>query len=186
MKKTDKKSRILTHATDLFSTLGVRRTTVDKIAEEAGIGKGTIYYYYDNKSDILLDCYMGNLSRIRARAFKGDEGKSKPLLLKLKEMLHYISEETKEDPFVHTIFEEYKKERLPDIEMCFKKSEEDAVKLVKHLLEEGKRTGKVKNVPIDLTAFLIVRMMFDYNLDYPANQQSDEEFMQLLEHMLVK
>ncbi|MEW5909185.1 MAG: TetR/AcrR family transcriptional regulator [Thermodesulfobacteriota bacterium] len=52
--KEKKERRIAQAALRLFSTKGYRAASVDRIAEEAGVGKGTIYEYYDSKSDIFL------------------------------------------------------------------------------------------------------------------------------------
>ncbi len=54
MKKKDKDMRILTAAFDLFSEKGYNNTKIMDIAVKAGIGKGTIYEYYDSKEDIFI------------------------------------------------------------------------------------------------------------------------------------
>ncbi|NIL30834.1 TetR/AcrR family transcriptional regulator, partial [Bacillus thuringiensis] len=41
-------------------------------------------------------------------------------------------------------------------------------------------------VPLPLTAFMLVRMIFNYEQDYIKNDKSDTEFLQLLKHMLLK
>jgi len=48
-----KRKRILLAATDLFVRLGYRRTSVDEIARNAGVAKGTVYLYYRNKAEIV-------------------------------------------------------------------------------------------------------------------------------------
>ncbi|MED2922954.1 TetR/AcrR family transcriptional regulator, partial [Bacillus thuringiensis] len=44
LEKENKKMKIIQSATILFSTRGVRNTTVDEIAKTAKVGKVTIYY----------------------------------------------------------------------------------------------------------------------------------------------
>ena len=39
---------------NLFSERGFDRTTVDEIANQASVGKGTIYLYFENKEQIFL------------------------------------------------------------------------------------------------------------------------------------
>ena len=48
-----KRERILLAATDLFVRLGYRKTSVDQIARQAGVAKGTVYLYYRNKAEIV-------------------------------------------------------------------------------------------------------------------------------------
>lgn len=48
-----KRSEILEAALKLFSEKGFKRSTVDEIATKAGVGKGTIYLYFETKEDIF-------------------------------------------------------------------------------------------------------------------------------------
>lgn len=50
----DKRERIIQCATKLFARFGPRKTTIDDIAKEAGIAKGTVYLYFTSRDDILL------------------------------------------------------------------------------------------------------------------------------------
>lgn len=57
-KKELKARRILRAATDLFVRLGYRKTSVDDVARAAGVGKGTVYLYFETKADLLIHCVM--------------------------------------------------------------------------------------------------------------------------------
>ena len=48
-------------ASDLFNRKGFDATSLDDVAEIIGISKPSIYYYYKNKSELLLDCYTRTL-----------------------------------------------------------------------------------------------------------------------------
>jgi len=49
----DKREVILTAAFSLFGHYGYRRTSIDDIAQEAGIAKGTVYLYFKSKDEIF-------------------------------------------------------------------------------------------------------------------------------------
>ncbi len=49
----DKREAILTAAFSLFGHYGYRRTSIDDIAQEAGIAKGTVYLYFKSKEEIF-------------------------------------------------------------------------------------------------------------------------------------
>jgi AcrR family transcriptional regulator len=49
-----KKQRIIKSATDLFIRQGYRKTSVDEIAREAGVAKGTVYLYFKNKAELVI------------------------------------------------------------------------------------------------------------------------------------
>jgi AcrR family transcriptional regulator len=48
-------------ASDLFNRKGFDATSLDEVADIIGISKPSIYYYYKNKSELLLDCYERTL-----------------------------------------------------------------------------------------------------------------------------
>lgn len=51
----DTKQRILEAAEKLFSENGVKTTSLADIARAVNISKGTLYYYYTSKEDIICD-----------------------------------------------------------------------------------------------------------------------------------
>ncbi|MCU4804586.1 MULTISPECIES: TetR/AcrR family transcriptional regulator [Bacillus] len=185
LEKENKKMKIIQSATILFSTRGVRNTTVDEIAKTAKVGKGTIYYYYTDKTEILCDCYIRHIQLKRSQLFNLYK-EEKDVLLRIQKILHYISLEYHQDPFVSTLFQEYKEYHSPEITTCFKQSEEEAINMISNLLEKGYQQGALHKVPLPLTAFMLVRMIFNYEQDYIKDDKSDTEFLQLLKHMLLK
>jgi AcrR family transcriptional regulator len=51
--QSGKWTRILDAAQTLFWRYGVRRTSIDDIAAEAGVAKGTVYLYFDSKETLF-------------------------------------------------------------------------------------------------------------------------------------
>ena len=60
----DMKTHILTVAAGLMLEKGTKDTSLKDIAKEAGISKGTLYYYYSAKDDIICDLADRNLTQI--------------------------------------------------------------------------------------------------------------------------
>lgn len=50
-----KQTRILDAAYQEFSEKGYKRASTNKIAKEAGIGKGTLFYYFKNKKGLFYE-----------------------------------------------------------------------------------------------------------------------------------
>lgn len=50
---TDKRDRILDAAQSLFVRYGVKRTSIDDVAREAGIAKGTVYLSFRSKAELF-------------------------------------------------------------------------------------------------------------------------------------
>jgi len=62
-----KKERILETAKVLFAKYDYDMITIDKIAEIAGIAKGTIYIYFSNKDEIFYEIMENSSRSLRTR-----------------------------------------------------------------------------------------------------------------------
>ncbi len=55
----ERREHILETAAEIFSNKGYRMSSVSDIVEEAGIGRGTFYLYFDSKKEIFLELIEG-------------------------------------------------------------------------------------------------------------------------------
>lgn len=78
MKDENKKEKILDAMQDLMSAASVQTISVSDIAQRAGIGKGSIYYYFHSKNDIIEAVIERSYSRVldEGQALAGSEGMS--------------------------------------------------------------------------------------------------------------
>ena len=53
-RKAEKKTRIIEAASQVFAQKGYAGTVIAEIAASAGIGKGTVYEYFDSKEDLFF------------------------------------------------------------------------------------------------------------------------------------
>ena len=59
------RDRIVGTARSLFHRLGIRGVGVDKIAEEAGTNKMTLYRHFDSKDGLIIECLRSVASEVR-------------------------------------------------------------------------------------------------------------------------
>lgn len=62
----ERPQELLDAAIEVFATAGYRATRLEQVAEAAGVTKGTIYYYFENKDDLLtkaLEARIGGVFR---------------------------------------------------------------------------------------------------------------------------
>jgi AcrR family transcriptional regulator len=52
--KARRRLHVLRVATELFVRQGYRKTSMDEVAQQAGVAKGTLYAYFANKIDLLV------------------------------------------------------------------------------------------------------------------------------------
>ena len=73
---SDKKTLIVSAALRVFARKGYRAASIQEIAEEAGVAKGSIYLHFKSKDELALAAVAGVYDRIRRRMaeLEADEG----------------------------------------------------------------------------------------------------------------
>ncbi len=59
-----RKAAIIDAAERIFFAHGIKNTTMEQIAEEAELSKGTLYLYFKNKEDLLLEIAVKGLEKL--------------------------------------------------------------------------------------------------------------------------
>jgi len=76
----EEKTRLIARAAlQLFSQKGYQATSVSRIAQTAGIGKGTIYEYFATKEEIFLAAIMEWSAQFNERIAQKSEGVKDPV-----------------------------------------------------------------------------------------------------------
>jgi AcrR family transcriptional regulator len=92
--KTPARERLVAAAFVLFKERGYEQTTVDDIAERAGVGRTTFFRYYRSKEDVIFPDHDGLLAAVTARL---DTSTGRTALVAVAEaaqlvLQHYIEE----------------------------------------------------------------------------------------------
>lgn len=154
----DNKNRILAAAERLFAEQGFDSTTVDQVAQEAGLTKGAVYYFFKNKADLfcqLIDpglAYLEKQSKaIMNKGGEGDEtardliGCFVDLAYEYEKIFRILLGSQTADPAVRRMFDQ----RINRLLRC-----------VEALLYEGIAGNFLMPVSVTLYAKLIVGMIY--------------------------
>ncbi len=152
MKKTDMKSRIIDAAWKLFREKGYEDTTLDNILEEAGIAKGSFYYYFRSKGDLLAtwsDILDEKYTELEKEL--NPEMDSFQKLLFLNGEIHAMIEDMTSPDLIASMYAEQLQGKgyrhLLDTNRVY-------FRLITRIIEEGQRSGELIG---DLTASQLVR-----------------------------
>jgi len=87
--------RIMRQAASEFARLGFDQANINVIAEQAGIGKGTIYLYFENKRDLFLEMlrFIAQAQLAVIRAALAPEGTLRQRLERLFRAFAHLAEE---------------------------------------------------------------------------------------------
>jgi AcrR family transcriptional regulator len=151
---TPTRIEILKSAAIAFRRFGYHGATVELIAAALGMKKGNLYYYYQNKEEILFACHQYSLDRlmIQLEDIEHDAAAA-------DERLHRLIVS-----FVHTILDELDGTALfLDLEALTPEHREVVVarrdqfdRGIRHVIADGVRSGMFGDVDPKLLSFAIL------------------------------
>lgn len=139
---SERRNEIVKSATKLFVRKGYLRTSTREIAEECGLGKGTLYHYIGKKEDILNMMsetgmsWSKNLEEIALRLYQLPP--SERLAIIIRTYLQYVDEN---QDFLVFWYQETKN-LSGELRKNLFNAENSMVNMFKKLLEEGKADGQ--------------------------------------------
>ena len=94
MDKLSARDRLARAAFDLFNERGYEQTTIDDIAERAGLGRATFFRHYRSKDDVVFPDHDRLLERVRDRLRSTGHGAALPAACDAVRLvlLHYLDE----------------------------------------------------------------------------------------------
>jgi TetR/AcrR family fatty acid metabolism transcriptional regulator len=103
-KNSEKYHRILEAAVKVFAEQGFFQSTVAQIAKEAGVADGTIYLYFKNKEDILVQFYEFKTRQVFER-FRESVDQGQTAIEKLRNLIRTHLEEFQKDPNMAMVYQ---------------------------------------------------------------------------------
>ena len=138
----DKERRMLEAALALFARQGVRRTTVDQIAAAAGIGKGTVYLYFESKQAILMAIARREASELLKRV-RGAVRRETTAAGQLRACLHARVLGVRDILSLHGIAPDLMREARADIAGLYQEFNEAERAIIEDILEGGVERGEL-------------------------------------------
>ena len=169
----DKRERIMEAAVNNFKHFGFGKTSVDDIARQAQVGKGTIYSYFRSKEEILIALvdreFAAGLTAID-RAMKEEPssvGKLRILLVKTVEHFH-------KNELVGKVMAMDTALVLSVISKKNKELQMLSIAGLKDLLEQGVREGVFRKLDFDRIAYSIDALIRSFHyLNYLGLDEYD-------------
>ncbi len=184
-KKRLRLQRIISVARQLFMSKGFQNTTIQDIAEEAGIGLGTLYLYAKGKEDLLVLVFRETLLQMTDAAFDGTD----PDASVLDQLMHFFQvhiDYHKEDRVLsRTVLKELSfpvnSQRRHDIELIFNTAYDRLAQLLKRSIQQGKVSAKLY---VGTAVTSIFGLFYHLLQGFLCDFFSEEEFQKNLRHAL--
>ena len=154
-KINDKYHRILEAAVKVFAEQGFFQSTISQIAKEAGVADGTIYLYFKNKEDILVQFFSYKARQVFAR-FREEVDEADTAVDKLRNLIHRHLEEFQNDRNMAMVYraETHQNSRL--VEEQIKEMSKMYLDIVSEIVEQGQEEGAIRR---DLYLGLVKRFI---------------------------
>jgi AcrR family transcriptional regulator len=170
LRKGERRRQLLSHAKQLFVTLGYHATTTEKIAAAAGVSEPVLYRHFDSKKALFVEV----LSEVRSATIERWKGEATRLTDPLAK-LHAISELYLDTTREHALefgvmhralLESDDQEVLAMLRGFYMDSEE----LLARVIAEGQQSGVFRrSLDPRVGAWELIRTALGYTLTLPLN-----------------
>ncbi|GAB6098967.1 hypothetical protein JCM16358_08460 [Halanaerocella petrolearia] len=175
-----KKELIFTVAVAEFSKKGADSTTMQEIAQEAGVGKGTLYRYFDNKEDLissLIETGFKDLTSQIQREVDNITDPQKKLEKSISIQLEFYNQNRDFSKFLTREIWGYKSK----FEENIRQIRGSHTVVLEEIIEEGIASDKFKDLNIETAAASLIGMVnitalhwFMFKDEFLVDQIKDE------------
>jgi len=154
-KKNNKYKRILESAVRVFAKYGFYQSTISQIAKEAGVADGTIYLYFKNKDDILVQSFSYKIKQVFER-FKKEVEKGQTAKDKLINLIRHHLKVFQGDRDMAVLYqtETHQSKRLAEDQI--KEMSKMYLDIISEIVEQGQQEGNIRK---DLYMVLVKRII---------------------------
>ncbi len=183
--KEERREQIIRAAVACFARKGYHLTTMDDIVAESGLSKGSLYWHFKNKKDLLIKVMGWYFDQMVADA--------EPVLAQISDaveqlkmvLLMFSQVMASDDPLLKIFVDFYAETRSdPDVLNALRRTMEPYFETIGGIIRQGIDDGKLKPVdPRQMTASLMAafdgmflyRMILGDMLDWQATAQQFSE-----------
>lgn len=162
-----KRSAIVTAAIDRFAVNGFEHTKWSTIAEDIGIGEGTLYYYFESKAECLLAIMRMELAQLLDRfelVTRPLDDPREALRAAVRSAFQGAAHEARQRQILHNHFDLLGTPRLSRSEECERRTatalvwalEQEWAGLIRRGVQSGDFTGRDVDMSARLALALVV------------------------------
>lgn len=174
------RDRVLLAAKSSFAQFGYKGTTMEQVARIAGVGKGTIYTFFESKESlfqhILTDLIKSMRDVAEQSIIAGD-----PFFSNLERAMRKLVQFRKEHEVFVKLVQEVRQFGTSQVNDGLAQVEQAIVGYLRHHLDEGVKQGDVHACDTELVAFILLRTYTALVTDWEINHHplSDDALMQM-------
>ena len=157
--KTEKVERILSAACQLFAGDDFQNVSMEDVAVSAGVGKGTLYNYFQSKDDLYFSILQSRLEKLLKVLEKAYSNRN-DFIRNLRSLILHLYKFMAKHPYFHQIWnrEENSLERKNNTVILEMRNK--ILELIRRVLIQGEKEKLLKqSIDIDISVQLIYCMI---------------------------
>lgn len=139
----DKYQRILEAAIKVFAEQGFFQSTIAQVAREAGVADGTIYLYFKNKDDILVQFFNYKTKQVFS-GFREEVNKGDNAVEKLRNLVRRHLAEFQRDRNMAILYQSETHQSFRLAEEQIKEMSNMYLDIVAEIVEQGQQEGLMR------------------------------------------
>lgn len=159
----DVQNQLLNAALQIFAAQGYSATTLDKVAEQVGLSKGAVYWYFDNKLALFLavvqrefSLFTTFLTSIVARAEVNPLERVKLLMV---EAIHYYSDHPEFGAIVDVLSSPEAPEIADTLQALMSEQYAQLRGLVTPVFQEAHHAGQISDSALTVAPAMLIALL---------------------------
>ena len=170
----DKKELIMDVARDRFDHYGVKKTTMDEIANDAGISKRTVYERFKNKEDLFISVFIREALKNRDLILKELAGITDPLE-RITKMARLAVKRHWQETFMIKVLRDENGHYAPYLKESYRLQVENGIlHLFSRELQRGIDRNLVRPLDTHTVSYCIFKLFQSFTFAKTASIKGDE------------
>jgi AcrR family transcriptional regulator len=182
MKVEEKKEKIITAAGKVFGLHGFKEARMEKVAEEAGMAKSSLYYYFLNKEELFEAVVEREAEYLKSEIINATKDIIDPYMRMKAYVISRMKAFRKSINLYAAVKTNYL-DHLPFIEKVRIKYDKEEMKMVENILRDGVQNDRFKIVNVELATIAIVTAI--KGLEYTMIIRDGSKLEQHVEQLLM-
>ncbi len=182
------KEKITEQSIRLFEKKGFSETSIQDIVDSLGVTKGTFYYYFSSKEELLMDIHLGYIDELLYQQEQIFNDEAKSCKQKLFEIVYMLLNDIKTKGLAAKIFFRELKNLSPD-RFALIDPKRDQFRLnIEELIRTGMKNGEFRSDlnPAIITFGILGITNWSYQWFNPNGSSSAREVAEIFVEMILK
>ncbi|MEJ2716838.1 MAG: TetR/AcrR family transcriptional regulator [Deltaproteobacteria bacterium] len=186
MEMNEKSNRILDVAKARFERFGVKKTTMDEIAKDAGISKKTVYEHFRSKEDLFNSVFIREALKSKALALERLAEVEDPLE-QIEQVLRLAVDYHWRDSFMIQVLRDADGLYTPYLDDQYRLQVEDAVlNMISSILQEGVERGRIREMDTRAVAYFFFKLFQSFTFAKTASLKGDAKDLEELVNFIMR